>query len=66
MTVKTVLSRLELIRMATFMQLNANYDTVMILQKGASGIGKSTWARFYRSEYPDKYQEIEITDIGSW
>ena len=66
MTAKTVLSRLELIRMATFMQLNANYDTVMILQKSSSGIGPSTWARFYRSDYPDKYQEIEVTDIENW
>lgn len=66
MTTKTVLTRLELIRMATFMQLNANFDTVMIIQKHNSGIGASTWARFYQSKYPDKYQEIEVTDVKSW
>lgn len=66
MTTKTVLTRLELIRAATFAQLNSNYDSVMLIQKHSSGIGISTWARFYRASSPDKYQEIEITDMTTW
>ena len=66
MTKKTVLTRLELIRAATFMQLNQNYDSVMIIQKFENGIGPTTWARFFNSGYSDKYQEIEVTDTENW
>ena len=66
MTVKTVLSKLELVRIATFMQLNLNYDRVMIIQKHTNGIGVVTWARFYLASCPDKYQEVEVTDIENW
>ena len=66
MTRKTVLTRLELIRMATFMQLNDNYDAVMIVQKNDNGIGPTTWARFFKTAYPDRYQEIEVTDLETW
>ena len=63
MTRKTVLRRLELIRMATFMQLNNNYDAVMIVQKNDNGIGPTTWARFFKAGQSDRYQEIEVTDL---
>jgi hypothetical protein len=66
MTRKTVLTRLELIRMATFMQLNDNYDAVMIVQNTNNGVGPTTWARFFKTEYPDRYQEIEVTDLETW
>lgn len=66
MTRKTVLTRLELIRMATFMQLNDNYDAVMIVQNVNNGIGPTTWARFFKTAYPDRYQEIEVTDLETW
>ena len=66
MTRKTVLSKLELIRIATFMQLNNNYDAVMIVQKHENGIGPTTWARFFKTGYSDRYQEIEVTDLENW
>ena len=66
MTRKTVLTRLELIRMATFMQLNDNYDAVMIVQNVNTGVGPTTWARFFKTAYPDRYQEIEVTDLETW
>ena len=66
MTRKTVLTRLELIRMATFMQLNDNYDAVMIVQNTNNGVGPTTWARFFKTAYPDRYQEIEVTDLETW
>ena len=66
MTRKTVLTRLELIRMATFMQLNDNYDAVMIVKKNDNGIGLTTWARFFKTGYTDRYQEIEVTDLETW
>ena len=66
MTKKIVLNRKELIRIATFMQLNTNYDSVMIVQKHSNGIGISTWARFFKVGYSDRYQEIEVTDVENW
>ena len=65
MTTKFVLSRKELIRAATYMQLNDQYETVMFVQK-SNGIGTTTWARFYTAGYSDRYQEIEVTDVESW
>tara|TARA_R110000868_G_C10332101_1_gene714320 strand:+ start:355 stop:513 length:159 start_codon:yes stop_codon:yes gene_type:complete len=52
--------------MATFMQLNDNYDAVMIVQKNDNGIGLTTWARFFKTGYTDRYQEIEVTDLETW
>ena len=66
MTTKFVLSRLELIRAATYMQLNDQYKHVMFIQKSNNGLGVSTWARFYTDGYNDRYQEIEITDVEDW
>jgi hypothetical protein len=66
MTKKTVLTRLELIRIATFMQLNDTYDEVMIVQKNDNGIGVTTWARFFTGGQSDRYHEIDVTDSGSW
>jgi hypothetical protein len=52
--------------MATFMQLNDNYDAVMIVQNVNNGVGPTTWARFFKTAYPDRYQEIEVTDLETW
>ena len=66
MTRKTVLTRRELERAALWMQLNNNYSMVMFIQKSTGGIGEQTWARFFNPAQPDRYQEIEVTDIESW
>lgn len=63
MTRKTVLTRLELERAGLWLQLNKNYQRVMFVQKHTH-IGLVTWARFYNPDQPDRYEEIEITDIG--
>jgi hypothetical protein len=65
MTRKFVLGRRELERAAMWLQLNKNYECVMFIQKH-SGIGAATWARFYNPGQPDRYEEIEITDVETW
>lgn len=65
MTRKTVLTRREIERAALWLQLNKDYDRVMFVQK-SSGIGTSTWARFFNQDDPTRYEEIDVTDIGSW
>lgn len=66
MTRKTVLTRRELERTVMWMQLNKNYDAVMFIQKHSGGIGVTTWARFFNPETPDRYEEIDVTDVESW
>ena len=66
MTRKTVLTRRELERAAIWMQLNTGYSAVMFIQKNNTGIGPTTWARFFNPTQPDRYQEIEITDVEEW
>jgi len=66
MTRKTVLTRRELERAVMWLQLNKNYECVMFVQKNNNGIGTVTWARFFNPSTPDRYEEIEITDVGSW
>lgn len=48
-----------------WMQLNKNYDCVMFVQK-STGIGMTTWARFFNAATPDRYEEIDVTDVESW
>jgi hypothetical protein len=66
LTKKTVLTRRELERTVMWMQLNKNYDSVMFIQKQDSGIGGTTWARFFNHDTPDRYEEIDVTDMESW
>jgi hypothetical protein len=66
MTKKTVLSRKELERTMMWLQLNKNYDHVMFVQKNVSGIGTTTWARFFNARTPDRYEEIDVTDMETW
>jgi hypothetical protein len=65
MTRKTILTRREVETAAMWMQLNKNYECVMFVQKN-TGIGVTTWARFFNPEQPDHYQEIDITDLKAW
>ena len=65
MTRKTVLTRRELERAAMWLQLNKDYECVMFIQKHGS-IGVTTWARFFNHDTPDRYEEIEVTDLENW
>jgi hypothetical protein len=66
MTRKTVLTRLELERVLIWMQLNREYDRIMFVQKHNNGIGTVTWVRFFNTSTPDRYEEIEVTDVEVW
>ena len=66
MTRKTVLTRRELERTALWLQLNKDYQAVMLIQKWNNGIGPTTWARFFNPDAPDRYEEIEVTDVDVW
>lgn len=65
MTRKTVITRKELERTVLWLQLNKDYQAVMFIQK-SSGIGYTTWARFFNPATPDRYEEIDVTDVESW
>lgn len=62
MTSKTVLTRREIERTAMWLHLNKNYQRVMFVQKNTNS-GVVTWARFYNPQTPDRYEEIEVTDL---
>jgi hypothetical protein len=66
MTRKTVLTRQELERVMIWMQLNKKYDRIMFVQKNSNGIGTVTWARFFNAHTPDRYEEIEVSDMEIW
>ena len=66
MTRKTVLTRQELERTVMWLQLNKDYECVMFVQKNNNGIGTVTWARFFNPDTPDRYEEIEVTDLENW
>jgi hypothetical protein len=66
MTHKTVLTRRELERAALWLQLNKDYDSVMIVQKHKNGVGIATWARFFNRDSPDRYEEIDVTEYKEW
>jgi hypothetical protein len=48
-----------------FMRLHGNVRSVVILEKPVSGIGPDMFARFY-FENTETYQQIDITDEGTW
>lgn len=60
-----VLSRKQMEQILMYMRLHENIETVIILQKSASGIGPDMYARFYRKG-SQTYHEIDITDPGNW
>ena len=60
-----ILTRKQMEQILMFMRLHGNVRNVMILEKSPSGIGPDMFARFY-FENTETYQEIDITDVGSW
>ena len=60
-----MVTRKELERTALWLQLNKDYQRVMFVQK-QTGIGLTTWARFFNPDTPERYEEIEVTYHGEW
>jgi len=60
-----ILSRKQMEQILMYMRLHGNVRHVMILERPMSGIGPDMFARFY-FENTETYQEIDITDQGSW
>jgi hypothetical protein len=63
MSLKTVtLSRRQIERLAVFLALTENVESVTIQETHESGIGASHWAVYHGH---DDLQE-DITDVGNW
>jgi hypothetical protein len=60
-----ILSARQMEQILMFMRLHGNVRSVMILEKPVSGIGPDMHARFY-FENTETYQQIDITDEGTW
>ena len=60
-----ILTRQQMEHILIYMRLHEDIGTVMILEKSASGVGPTTFARFYRSG-TQTYHEIDITDKENW
>jgi hypothetical protein len=60
-----ILSARQMEQILMFMRLHGNVRSVVILEKPVSGIGSDMFARFY-FENTETYQQIDITDQGSW
>jgi hypothetical protein len=66
MSLKTVtLSRHQIERLAVFLALTKNVESVTIQETNDSGIGASHWAVYHSTKSERDWQE-EITDVGNW
>ena len=66
MSLKTVtLSRHQIERLAVFLALTENIESVTIQETNESGIGASHWAVYHTAKSERDWQE-EITDVGNW
>jgi len=66
MSLKTVtLSRQQIERLAVFLALTENIESVTIQETNESGIGASHWAVYHSTKSERDWQE-EITDVGNW
>jgi len=59
------LSRRQIERLAVFLSLTENVESVTIQETHATGIGASHWAVYHSTMSERDWQE-EITDIGNW
>ena len=62
---KVTLSRRQIERLAVFLALTENVESVTIEEPHESGIGASHWAVYHTSKIERDWQE-EITDVGNW
>jgi hypothetical protein len=66
MSLKTItLSRHQIERLAVFLALTKNIESVTIQETNESGIGASHWAVYHSTKSERDWQE-EITDVGNW
>jgi hypothetical protein len=66
MSPKTItLSRHQIERLAVFLALTKNVESVTIQETNESGIGASHWAVYHSTKSERDWQE-EITDVGNW
>jgi hypothetical protein len=62
---KVTLSRHQIERLAVFLALTNNVESVTIEETNESGIGASHWAVYHTGRIERDWQE-EITDVGNW
>jgi hypothetical protein len=62
---KVRLTRRQIERMAVFLALTKNVESVTIEEEHESGIGASHWA-VYHTNRPERDWEEEITDVSNW
>ena len=62
---KITLSRRQIERLAVFLALTENVESVTIQETHKSGIGASHWAVYHSTKSERDWQE-EITDVGNW
>jgi hypothetical protein len=62
---KITLTRRQIERMAVFLGLQENINSVTIEQTSDSGIGATHWAVYHTAKLEREWQE-EITDVSTW
>lgn len=66
MSLKTVtLSRHQIERLAIFLTLNTNVNSVTVQETSVSGIGAHHWAVYHTDQIEREFQD-DITDVGTW
>ena len=59
------LTRHQIERLAVFLSLQGNIESVTIEENHSSGIGASHWATYHTGKTERDWQE-EITDVSVW
>lgn len=62
---KVTLTRRQIERLAVFLALQDNVESVTIEETNESGIGASHWAVYHTDKIERNFQE-EITDVSNW
>jgi len=62
---KVTLTRRQIERLAVFLALQDNVESVTIEETNESGIGASHWAVYHTNKIERNFQE-EITDVSNW
>lgn len=62
---KVTLTRRQIERLAVFLALQKNVESVTIEETSESGIGVSHWAVYHTNRIERDFQE-EITDVSVW
>lgn len=62
---KVTLTRTQIERLAVFLTLTKNIESVTIEEISESGIGPSHYAIYHTDKIERNFQE-DITDVGNW